>query len=485
MATTNPVSQVLVTSGNAALLAAGARPNTLAVGQLGVFNFHTGLSVDGSVATDCRDIYLAVGVDPGAVGSIQDIKTSAGQVIQNRNVKALTYRGTVADIAKVVDIMGITARCEEDYVVKIEIRNGQVYIESGFNQFTKSYNARTGCCADACEDCGTGDPNEIAEQIVNQINADPDGMLTASYVVNKITATVAAGPTATADAVITIGTTAYTVPVTTGDTVTIAAGKIVTKISTQTGSPYRATNAAGVISIYPVTSVSGSTETLVYTTPVTGMTITPIVAATKTSIAAGAAFDTFQSTYVGAGAGIRITGVPMAINGYNGSINLKYVKNRNIDFIVSLPVGFECSGTVTVVTEAANSEGSGYDIRQLEYMSGGTNGQPGPYRTSAVHGLERNGGTIYYATPGANYNTVILAYDQASVGGWLEYLNNLETIIAVPCADTVTTTSIGAFFALIFTQFGTFADDIAANDGCTNVATTTLVAATDGIESLS
>lgn len=488
MATTNPVSKVLTTAGNVAMLAAGSRPSALAVGQLGAFNVHTGLSVDAaSPIGDTRDIYLAVGVNKTGAGggaTLEDIDKSAGQFIQVRNAKSYTYRGTVSDTAKVVDVMGFVAKCETDYAVKVEIRNGQVYAENGYNQFTKTFAVRTGCCADACEDCGDGNCLEIANSIVTQINADPDALLTAQYIVNAITATVATEPTASGDLTITVGTTSYTVAIVDADTVTTAAAKIVAVINAQAGSPYFASNAAGVITIYPKVSVSGSTETLAVTVPLAGLTITPIVAATKTAVTP-ANYAAFIAANPGVCLGIRITAVPLTVSSLTGNINLKYVKMRNSDLIVSLPLGFDCNGSVATVTEAANGEGQGYDLRQLEYESQGNNGVDGtgPYRQSAVHGLER-AGIVYKINASANYNTFILSYDQMSVGGWLEYLNNLETIIAVPCADTATTASIAAILDAIFTQFAPMAGDEAANNGCSNVATSALVAATDGIESL-
>jgi uncharacterized membrane protein YuzA (DUF378 family) len=63
MATTNPVFQVLTSAGNQALLAAGSRPDALNNGQIGIFNFHTGLSIDGSVPADAKDIFIAIGIN--------------------------------------------------------------------------------------------------------------------------------------------------------------------------------------------------------------------------------------------------------------------------------------------------------------------------------------------------------------------------------------------------------------------------------------
>lgn len=484
MATTNPVNQVLVTSGNQALLAAGSRPEALAIGQLGIFNYHTGLSIDGSVPADAKDIFLAVGIDPLGVGSIQDINKSAGQMIQVKHGKTYTFKGYVPAISKVIDVMGFTARCEEDYALKIEFRNGQIYQETGYNQFAETFAYRTACCSDPCADCASGNCAELALGIGTNINSHPDHLATATYIVNAITATVAAEPTAAGNIVVRIGTatvyTDYTVAIVDADTVTTAAAKIVAVINAQANSPYFASNLLGVMTIYPKVSTQGSTETLVYQTPVAGMTITPIVAATKTVVADTAAFTLANP---GVCLGIRITSNSMAVNAKSGGINLKYVKNRQTDMIISSPIGFTCNGTITTLTELQMNEGSGYDIQQLEYEAGGFNGKPGPYRQSTITGMERQGIT-YFASATANYNVFVLSYDQQSVGGWLEYLNNLETIIAVPCADNTTLAGIPAVLDLIFTQFGAMAGDVAANGDCTNTRTGLLTPATDGIESL-
>lgn len=479
MATTNPVNQVLVTSGDQAVLAAGSRPDALAVGQVGFFNMHTGLSIDGTVGADAKDVYIAVGIDPLGVGSLQDINKSAGQMIQVRNAKSLTWRGYQTPLPKIIDISGFTAKCETDYVVKVEFRNGQIYHENGYNQFTKSFNYRTSCCTDSCEPCASGNCAELSTGLASNINADLDSLVTASYFVNRISATIAAEPTAAGNIVVTIGTTAYTVAIVDADTVTTAAAKVVAVVNSQADSPYFGTNTAGLMYFYPKKSINGSTETLVYTTTLAGLTITPIVAATKTVVSDSAAFI---AAVPGVCLGIRLTSNPMAINAYNG-INLQYVKNRETDIIVSLTEGFACNGDTTVVQNLRRSEGSGYDIQQIEYIAGGWNGKPGPYRVSdTAVGVDR--GIVYFASKTGTYGQFILTYDILSVGGWEEYLNNIQTIIAIPCADTTTSAGIATVLDAIFTQFGAMTGDVSANGDCTNAATSTLTAATDGIESL-
>lgn len=394
MATTNPVNQVLVSSGNQAILGAGNKVDNLAVGQLGVFNAHTGLSLSAaSITGDTRDIFIAVGIDPNSVGSLQDINRSAGQHIQVRNAKTYTVRGYMAAAPKIVDITDFKAKCESDYAIKIEFRNQKVYGINGYNQFSKTFNYFTSCCADACDTCADGNCNDLALGLVKNINADTDALVIASLI-------------------------DYT------------------------------------------------------TTPGT-----PVV------IAEGAAYDAWVADIANAGKclGIRLTGQTEAINAYC-SINMKYYNPRGTDLLVSLPTGFECNGKVTVTQELTYSEGAGYDVRALEYVAGGWNGKPGPYRVSELNGVAREG-FQYFASTSVNYHLLSLTYDFMSVGGWQEYLNNLETIVAIPCADTTTLQGLVAVLDAIFTQFAPMAGDVAGLD-CTNAATSTLTPATDGIEAV-
>lgn len=479
MATTNPVFQVLVPTGNQALLAAGNRPEDLAIGQMGIFNYHTGLSIDGSVGADAKDIFFAVGVDPDSTGQLQDIMKSAGQMIQVRNAKSLTFRGTVDSLPKIVDIAGFAAKCEKEYAIKIELRNGQIYAENGYNQFTKTFTYKTGCCADPCEDCGDGDNNELAEGLVAEVNKDVDGLVKADLFANLITATINVEPTADGNTTVTIGSTEYVVAVLNADTAAEVAAKIVAAVNGTTNTPYKGRVTTGATMVFaPVATVNGDTST--FAVSGSGVGANAITAATKTVVSDA---TTFKTNYPGVSMGIRLTAQDIAKSKYRGNINLQYVKNRETDMIVALLEGFTCNGNAVTAQESRKSEGLGYDIRQLEYEAGGFNGMPGPYRLSNITGMER-GNFFYQASVSGKYNVFVLTYDQMSVGGWLKYLNNLMTMVAVPCADSTTMASIATVFDLIFTQFGGMAGDVAANGDCTNAATSTLAPATDGIESL-
>lgn len=482
MSTENPVFQLLKTSGNQALLAAGSRPDALAVGQLGVFNYHTGLSVDGTSAADTKEVFIAVG--KGSGGVLADIGKSAGQVVQVRNAKALTVKGYVAGAPKIVEITGFKAKCETDYSLKIEFRSQQAYGVYGTNGFIKTFNYRTGCCVttDDCDTCPTGDPVELAVGLVNNINADKDALVTATLFANKLNFTVTAAAAADGTIVLTIGGQQFNIPVlSTDNTVTLVANKIVAFINTMSGSSYTATNAAGVVTVYPKASKSNNTGTTVLTSAGgTGVTVGAITSANADVNVADA--DAFKAAYPGTGLSIRLTGAAGTDTPFNGNIPIKYYNAKETDMLVSLTDSFRCNGTVTTIQDVQFEDGNGRNLAYDEYIAGGWNGKPGPYRTSSITGLER-GDYNNDIDPAAKYNVVVLEYDQMSVGGWLEYLNNLRTIIAVPCADTTTLISIFTVFDLIFTQFQAKTNDVAAMD-CTNVSVNLINDVTkDGITS--
>ena len=137
--------------------------------------------------------------------------------------------------------------------------------------------------------------------------------------------------------------------------------------------------------------------------------------------------------------GIRITSIPQKINKFMG-IDTKYFHMRETFLVPSKLIGFECNGEFSVKQTAKVTQGLGYDIQYLEYLAGGWNGNPGPYRTYKVNGLAKP--ITYVAETNTQYGILALTYDQFSVGGWLEYLNNEATVIAIPQADSVTRASL-------------------------------------------
>ena len=164
--------------------------------------------------------------------------------------------------------------------------------------------------------------------------------------------------------------------------------------------------------------------------------------------------------------GVRITSIPQKINKYMG-IDTKYFHMRETFLVPSKLIGFECNGEFSVKQTAKVTQGLGYDIQYLEYLAGGWNGNPGPYRTYKVNGLAKP--ITYVAETNTQYGILALTYDQFSIGGWLEYLNNEASIIAIPQADSVTRASLlGVIDKLAkLSNFDELADDAASY----NVAT--------------
>lgn len=177
MSTNNKVFQVLVTKGNKAPLAKDLQLGALTPGQIGIFDYNTNQSIDGT--TPVKDFYIAVGVDA------KNINFSAGQVIQKENVRDYTFRPHTAGAPQIIEITDYIVNCETDYALKFEFRNSQIYARQGYNQFTKTFNVRTECCG--CDtSCPSGSAVELTKKLFHVMNDDADGMF-------KVEAIVAAG----------------------------------------------------------------------------------------------------------------------------------------------------------------------------------------------------------------------------------------------------------------------------------------------------
>ena len=344
MSTSNKVFQVLVTSGNQAVLAKGSKLDTLKPGQLGFFDANTNLAIDGTETPTAASFYIAQGLGSGATAS--DMRFSAGQDIQTRSIKNFTLNKNTAGTPTIIDITGITANCGEDYSLKIEARSLAIFNIYGFRPFFQTYSVQTSCCK-GCEPCPSGNKAELAGLLVNKVNADKEAFVTAGLLVN--------------------------------------------------GAP---------------------------------------VPSTKTDVKAFIA----NPANANANVGIRITSKANA----NYNVNGAYTPIQGFDgaaVSAFLGSGFDCNGTVTLVQAGTMAEGLGHFIREKEYVAGGYNGNPGIYRTSGMFNESYPEPTLL-AQEGTKYDQINLVYDHHSKSGWLDYLNDLNTLIAVPVTDTVTSAAV-------------------------------------------
>ena len=173
----NDVFQVLVTKGNLAVLGAGADISTLAIGQLGAFDANTNVSIGAATNPIPRDFYLAVGVDKSGSGVLEDIRTSAGQMIQRKGITAYSFEPHSAGRPKIVKVAGYTVLGDTDYGIKVEFRNSRISRIIGQNTFSKSFVVRT--------PTGATDPNVLTKLMVAEIGLDVSGMLVAKVTTRK------------------------------------------------------------------------------------------------------------------------------------------------------------------------------------------------------------------------------------------------------------------------------------------------------------
>lgn len=180
---------------------------------------------------------------------------------------------------------------------------------------------------------------------------------------------------------------------------------------------------------------------------------------------------------------LQITTVTQKIKDFN-TVNLMYFYPRETVVITSPIIGFQNNGTFSIVQAPIFEEGSGYDIKQLEYEAFGW--VDSPYRLSTLNGVADD--VNYNASKSEKYTQYALTYDEMSEGGWAQFYNNEATIVAIPNADTVTAAAFATLLdGFIGAQgFNVLSDDFggAAAFGASAAnqePTSSFVAATDGI----
>lgn len=415
MSRNNDVFNVLVAE--TTLTTAGQSVSQLAPKQIGVFNADTNLSLAANSAAP-KGFYLAVGVaDKSNPAILGDIVTSAGQLIQKENVKFYQAQKYSAGLPEIVEITNFTAKPDSEYAIKFEFRNQRIYNQQGYNQFSKTYVVKT-----SCGTTSEGDPVELVTKFLEALNNDGTGMFKAEAIAGGTLLTVTTAPTVAGDITVSIGDVDIAVTVAATDTAAEAATKIATAINAATTTDAKAVASGATVQISNI--VIGTEAT------VDEGTTLAVVTATE-----GNAVIDLATVAEGVTPGIRVTTNPLAVNEFC-NINTLYLKPRETVMIVSLTSGFDCGGIVEVIQDVVYEQGSGYDVRQREYKAGGWNGKPGPYRVSELNGVASSG-FRYFSDTDTKYNRVNLTYDQFSIGGWQEYLNNLATEIYFPVTTEV------------------------------------------------
>ena len=132
--------------------------------------------------------------------------------------------------------------------------------------------------------------------------------------------------------------------------------------------------------------------------------------------------------------GIRVLAIAGKVQQF-ANVNLDYVAARQTQVLVSL-VGENAVGTVSTKTELVYEQGTGYDVRELEFQTiGFREGNTGAYRIGAITGLPNE--VAYESDLKKKYTVFTLAYDHFHRNGsWLQYDNALATYFVLESTDT-------------------------------------------------
>ena len=176
----NPVFQVLVTQNNKEVLGGNKTLGDLLPGQIGIFDYHTNLSLDGSKKV--RDFYLAVGVDEDNDGMTDNVLKSRGSHIQAKNVTSFTFRPYTPGREQIIKLKNYSACCDREYGIKIDFSNEIILRQQGFTPYVKTYAMKTECCNGCKQICPKGDDNQITKEIYTQIANDKDSFIKVSII---------------------------------------------------------------------------------------------------------------------------------------------------------------------------------------------------------------------------------------------------------------------------------------------------------------
>lgn len=170
------VTRFLVTK-DIALMGAGETPDALDTGEVGVFNYNTGLSI--ASGTTATPFFIAVGYENGP-------RRSAGKIL-NANIRNVNVQCYTAPVEQVIEVANFCADCAKDYAIKFDISAPNAWHEYGMQPFMQSFTYTTACCTD-----GTASCYDLVKALRDAIEDDPKGILTVKLIAPTDTGNAAA-----------------------------------------------------------------------------------------------------------------------------------------------------------------------------------------------------------------------------------------------------------------------------------------------------
>lgn len=173
------VRKTLVGIGNTAPAASATLVGALTAGKFGVFGLQsatdgtpTGVTTaaGGETYDGANGVFIAVGID-GVPGYRATPTIHAGNI---RYAQVECYN---AGVAKILDFKQLCAECSADYSLKINITNANAWTGYGYQPLVKTFAHNAFCCTGAEASC-----SEMVFNLVENINADPEGLFTAQAI---------------------------------------------------------------------------------------------------------------------------------------------------------------------------------------------------------------------------------------------------------------------------------------------------------------
>lgn len=431
--TNSSVNQVLVTKGNQALAGSGTTVKDLLPGQLGFFDADTRLAIHNSTtAAKANNVLIAVGIDADGDTVTDRVKYQAGAAIQmqTKGYHKLVYQPASAGRAEIYRISDLKANCDTEYILKMNFDGPSIAEFSNTSYARKSYTVKTSCCSECATGCYQGSCTELAVKLRDELNNDVEKLFTAKLI----------DPATPADNTLTLSAN-------------VSAAATITLASAWTGGSgvFNVTFTTGGGAVVKAVTFTNASATITWTGNITTIATSATIDGTIADITTWSAANATLCPE------IEITGNTRAIVTSCG-LNYNYEKNRDVVFVPYLVAGFGCAGTVSQVQTYVGETGQSYDIKFMEQVNAGWRNGAGAYRVYE-NGVQKSFESL--AENGVKYDMFWLAYPYSIESGERK-ANDLQTLLAVPEADTTTRDAIAALLVHIYPNKDTLANDVAA-----------------------
>jgi hypothetical protein len=163
---------IVINSGSELFTTGGETIGDMAAGDVGIFDTQTKVVAEAGA----NEVIIVQRINASTTAAKQ---FNISQPIKLNRVNDVTGRCPVTAVPEVWQLADISAKCNTDYGIKLEIVSHKAFSTHGANLPFKSYVVEVPCCG--TDDCTDADCNELATAILEAVNADQDALITASY----------------------------------------------------------------------------------------------------------------------------------------------------------------------------------------------------------------------------------------------------------------------------------------------------------------